>query len=245
LYLAHGARHASNRCDANSRLGTRDLLVELVHALRIEPQHVVVDVCCGTGQHLIKFATLASRAIGYDFSDAAVAEACRRGVEAYVADAACLPLPDGSVDALNCAFGVYYLNDLKEAIREWQRVLKPGGRIVISGPATGTNVELYEFHRQATGYGPSDADTIACGYVDGLVHTELSAGAFRDVTVDVFINPVEFPDAASFIDYWRSTSVFLRSTGADVETGVRLLARREGPFRVTKRVSIASATRTT
>jgi SAM-dependent methyltransferase len=243
LYIQGGAREASNRCDANERLGTRDLFAALVEVLRIEPHHTVVDVCAGAGQHVVKYASLASRAIGFDYSEAAVAEARQRGADAHLADAAVLPLSDGSADALSCSFGVYYLADAQAALQEWARVLKPDGRVVICGPARGTNLELYAFHEKATGVGPSDADTMAWGYVDDVVAPALRAGPFSDVSVDVFVNPIEFPDANAFLEYWRSTSLFLRSAPADVEAGARLLADHRGPFTVTKRVSIASATR--
>jgi SAM-dependent methyltransferase len=243
LYLQGGARDASDRCDTNDRLGAWDLFAEHVRVLRIEPHHTVVDVCAGAGQHVVKFARLAARAVGYDFSEAAVEEARRRGADASVADAAALPLPDGSVDALSCAFGVYYLPNLNAAIQEWSRVLKPGGRIAISGPAHGTNAELYAFHQRATGEGPSDADTMALGYIDDVVGPALQAGPFLEVVVQTFVNPIEFPDANAFLTYWRGTSLFLRSEHRDVESGMRLLAGHHGMLRVTKRVSIASATR--
>jgi ubiquinone/menaquinone biosynthesis C-methylase UbiE len=243
LYLSGGARDASHRCDTNDRLGNHSLLAELVRVLRVQRGHTVVDVCAGAGQHVVEYARLSSRAIGFDFSDAAVAEARQRGAEAYTADAAALPLTDASVDAVSCAFGVYYLTDLTAAVREWKRVLKPGGRIAVCGPARGTNRELYRFHEQATGEGPSDADLMALGYIDEFVRPALVAEAFSEVTVETFVNPIDFPNASAFLDYWRSTSLFLRSTRQDVDSGARVLAAWEGPVRVTKLVSIASATR--
>ena len=243
LYIQGGAHDASHRCDANDRHGTHDLFAELARALRLQSHHTVVDVCAGAGQHVVRFAPLVARAVGYDFSEAAVAAARQRGAEAYVADGASLPLPGGSVDALNCAFGIYYLHDLAAAIGEWARVLRPGGRVVISGPARGTNAELYAFHERATGAGPSDADTMALGYVDDVVRQALLAGPFTEVEVQTFVNPIEFPDAAAFLDYWRTTSLFLRSERANADAGAQLLAGHAGPLRVTKRVSILSATR--
>jgi SAM-dependent methyltransferase len=47
-------------------------------------------------------------------------------------DAATLDFGDATFDAVVCGFAVFYLPDPLAALREWQRVLKPGGRLVLS-----------------------------------------------------------------------------------------------------------------
>lgn len=53
-------------------------------------------------------------------------------------DALNLPIEDESVDvaAQNCLFNIFKLNDLKTALGEMYRVLKPHGRLVMSDPVT-------------------------------------------------------------------------------------------------------------
>ena len=51
-------------------------------------------------------------------------------------DALALPLADSSVDlaAQNCLFNIFKQDELKQALKEMYRVLKPQGRLVMSDP---------------------------------------------------------------------------------------------------------------
>ena len=51
-------------------------------------------------------------------------------IEWLCANGECLPVPDASVDAVTCAFGIRTMTDKPRALAEMRRVLKPGGRFL-------------------------------------------------------------------------------------------------------------------
>jgi ubiquinone/menaquinone biosynthesis C-methylase UbiE len=100
----------------------------------------VLELACGTG--LVTFPVAetvgaAGAVLATDISDAMVehvaAESRRRGtthVAAARMDAETIDCADASFDVVLCALGLMYVPDPTAALREWWRVLRPGGRVV-------------------------------------------------------------------------------------------------------------------
>ncbi len=99
----------------------------------------VLDVCCGTG----KLAFLLSKRVGpggsvkgTDYCEemlelAKVKQGSRyKNVSFSFSDAKNISFPDNSFDAVTVAFGIRNIPDTDVALREFRRVLKPGGKFI-------------------------------------------------------------------------------------------------------------------
>lgn len=96
-----------------------------------------LDLGCGTGRHSLWLAAAGAAVTAVDFSDGMLAEARRKpGAEAirFVAHDlhAPLPFPAGAFDLAVSGLVLEHLRELDGFFAEAHRVLKPGGRAVVS-----------------------------------------------------------------------------------------------------------------
>ena len=96
----------------------------------------VADLGAGTGTLSLLLADAGHRVDGVDFSPEMVARARaksgpRDDVTFVVADAADPPLERASYDVVLCRHVLWALPDPAAALRAWERLLAPGGRIVL------------------------------------------------------------------------------------------------------------------
>jgi len=112
-------------------LEQRLLLLELGH---LSGQRLL-DAGCGTGRWMDLARERGALAAGIDITPKILTEAARKpGVQGRIAEAdtACLPFAAGSFSLAVCAFVFGYVERQEETIRELARVVKPGGRIILS-----------------------------------------------------------------------------------------------------------------
>ena len=117
--------------------GGADLSARLVRGLHLPAKSRVLDVACGIGTT----ARLMAREFGLDVvgldasaANVAKAEGLLRGETAtFVAgNAAALPFPDDSFDAVVCECAVSTFADQGRVVAEFARVLKPGGLVGVT-----------------------------------------------------------------------------------------------------------------
>jgi ubiquinone/menaquinone biosynthesis C-methylase UbiE len=123
--------------------GGEDLTRRSVQRMGLKPGARLVDLGCGTGSSAFLLADeFGLRVTGIDASTSNIGRAVLRSGEKksievgfQTGEAANLPLPDASADAMlaECAFSLF--PNKPAALAECRRVLKPGGRFSISDMA--------------------------------------------------------------------------------------------------------------
>jgi ArsR family transcriptional regulator len=110
-----------------------------LHALPglLDPEWTIGDLGCGTGQVAATLAPFVKQVIAVDRSADMLQAARRRvrdlpNVDVRRGELEALPIQDDELDAASLLLVLHHLPDPAEALREAARVLRPGGRILIS-----------------------------------------------------------------------------------------------------------------
>jgi demethylmenaquinone methyltransferase/2-methoxy-6-polyprenyl-1,4-benzoquinol methylase len=101
-----------------------------VASLSLEPNALVLDVACGTGDLCRELSVTGYRPVGFDFSAGMLAAAT---VEAPLvqADGLRLPVRTGVARGLVCGFALRNVSDIGGLFSEFARVLGPRGRLAV------------------------------------------------------------------------------------------------------------------
>ncbi len=105
---------------------------------------LAVDVCSGTGDLAFALSRAGARVVGVDFTlemlertkakrgHASTQPSERRDRPLFVqGDALALPFGDGVADLVTCAFGVRNLGDSLRGLREFRRIVRRGGLVLV------------------------------------------------------------------------------------------------------------------
>jgi 2-polyprenyl-3-methyl-5-hydroxy-6-metoxy-1,4-benzoquinol methylase len=119
-----------------------------------------LDAGCGSGTLSRYLADRGGRILGVDASAEMIRNATLRSSECrhrclefrHIDSIAALPVPDHSLDGILCSSVLEYVPDVRTCLGEFARVLRPGGRLLVSVPNRGSivrriQVSSYRFAR--------------------------------------------------------------------------------------------------
>lgn len=162
----------------------------------------LLDIATGTGDLAlaIKRALPEIDVLGTDFCRPMLDVAVRRGLSRVLeADAMNLPLDDASFEAATVAFGLRNMADYGKALREFRRVLKPGGHLLVLDFSMPENIfaapyRLYLHHVLPCIAGLVTGNSDAYAYLGDSIEAFPRGEGFRQLLLACgFKNPTSLP----------------------------------------------------
>jgi SAM-dependent methyltransferase len=90
-------------------------------------------VGCGSNRDLTILSN-DREAFAFDLSFEAVRKVSMNSISLFTADALQIPVSENSFDVIVCSEVLEHIPDIRSAIKEFRRVIKPGGILVVSSP---------------------------------------------------------------------------------------------------------------
>lgn len=239
------------RIDIHNKYATFEINDWILKRVQLGRGEKVLDLCCGNGKQSLLFAQVAGpegSVTGLDISDDLLGEARRKadaeGISVqFIHHDMNQPLPfeDDTCDLVTCSFALYYAENAEEVILDMKRVLRPGGRIFIAGPTVNNSREMLSMFEKITGKTlPQLREKRMRDEIIPCIRKH-----FTDVKVDIFKNPVVFPDSSAFLSYFDVTLLLKETSEGGISRRTYLeMAQNEtdriitgkGSFTMTKEV---------
>jgi ubiquinone/menaquinone biosynthesis C-methylase UbiE len=174
-----------------------------------------LDVASGSGALSIPAARLGAHVLATDQSpvmlELLTARARQEGldVETRGMDGHDLQLEDNTFDAAGSQFGVMLFPDMPKGIREMVRVVKPGGRILLSAYGDPHQIDFFGFLINAVqsvrpdfNGPPLEPPPLPFQLADPMrLHKEFVNAGLKDVKVDTIIETTEFANGREVWDW--------------------------------------------
>ncbi|HET6847078.1 MAG TPA: class I SAM-dependent methyltransferase [Anaerolineales bacterium] len=196
------------RIDIHEKFGAHSIDRWTVEVLQPKPGMRILDVGCGSGKQCFLYSDETGRKAvitGGDFSEELLGRARATNAERgdkitfqYLDFNKKLEFADATFDLVSSAFAIYYASDLRFTFGEAHRVIKPGGRLFVTGPLPENKRMFYEIIQEATRK-PIPPMPGSSRFRSEIYST--IAALFSKTDLVKFENPITFPAVEPFMQY--------------------------------------------
>jgi ubiquinone/menaquinone biosynthesis C-methylase UbiE len=182
----------------------------LIQRANPQPGERVIDIACGTGivaRNVAPLVGLRGIVMGLDANPDMIniartaAERDHTAIEWHTGPAEQLPFPDENFDLIFCQFGLMFFSDRHLALTEMHRVLKTGGRVIMS---VWQGLDRHPFYQtlhvvSQRHLGKSSVQAVfSLGDADEL-YKLLTDSGFRHIEIEPMSITAHFPNAEEFL----------------------------------------------
>lgn len=200
------------RIDIHEKYGSANIDQWTNDLLQPQEGMNILDIGCGAGKLCFLFDDYtkgAAKITGGDFSeellDKARARNSARGNNInfqFLDFNKPFEFANNTFDLCTSAFAIYYASDLDFTFGEAHRVIKPGGRLFVSGPLPENKQMFYDLIKEATNatIPPMPGSSRFKGDIFNTIDR-----IFAKTELHRFENHLTFPEVAPFIEYVRAS----------------------------------------
>jgi len=152
---------------------------EEVRFLAAAPGNKLLDVGCGSGDWLVSMRGLGWDVTGIDFDERAVRTGAQQGLPVKCGALEQQAFPNESFDAITLHHVIEHVPDPIRTLRECARILRPGGRLVLSTP-NASSLGHRIFKRDWRGLEPPRHLHV---FSSNSIRHALAISGLRDVTI--------------------------------------------------------------
>jgi len=201
------------RIDIHEKYGLRNIDHWNIEILNPQPGQNILDVGCGAGKQCFLYSDYTkghADITGGDFSEELLEKARMKQAErgdkninfVFLDFNKQFAFENNIFDFVSSAFAIYYASDLQFTFSEAYRVIKPGGRLFVTGPLPENKQMFYDIIKEATN------ETIplmpGSSRFKGDIYNTIN-NIFSKTELITFENPLTFPEVTPFIDYVRAS----------------------------------------
>jgi len=200
------------RIDIHEKYGSANIDQWTTDLLKPQAGMNILDIGCGAGKQCFLFDDYtkgAAKITGGDFSEELLDKARTKNKERgsniefqFLDFNKPFEFADNTFDLCTSAFAIYYASDLGFTFGQAHRVIKPGGRLFVSGPLPENKKMFYDIIKEATSatIPPMPGSSRFKGEIFSTIDR-----LFGTTELHIFENHLTFPEVAPFIEYVRAS----------------------------------------